>query len=62
MSDPNISNDLLAELSTEEQELLSGGRYYGGGGYGGGGYGGGYYPPYYPPYRPPYRPRPCPYY
>ncbi|MFS0516142.1 hypothetical protein ACEYW6_15720 [Nostoc sp. UIC 10607] len=51
MSDQNITPDLLVELSTEEQQLLSGGIY----GYGGyGGYGG-YKRPYYGrPYGRPY--------
>ncbi|MTJ07644.1 MULTISPECIES: hypothetical protein [unclassified Anabaena] len=31
MSDQNISSELLTELSAEDQELLSGGHYWGGG-------------------------------
>ncbi|MBD2560244.1 MULTISPECIES: hypothetical protein [Nostoc] len=41
MSDQNITPDLLVELSTEEQQLLSGGIYGYYGGYGRG-YGRGY--------------------
>jgi hypothetical protein len=39
MSQQIINPDSLVELSTDEQQLLSGGQ---GGGYGGGDYGGGY--------------------
>lgn len=40
----NNTNELLTEISTEEQQVLTGGRYYGGYGY----------YPYYPYYRPYY--------
>ena len=43
MSDQNMQSDLLQEISSEEQELLSGGRWgrrpWGGGGWSGGGWG-----------------------
>ncbi len=48
MSDQIIISDLLVELSTEEQQLLSGGYGYYGGGYGRPYYGRPYYGrPYY---------------
>ncbi|MBG1239809.1 hypothetical protein F8R90_00695 [Nostoc sp. NZL] len=47
MSDQNITPDLLVELSTEEQQLLSGGIYGYYGGHGGHGGHGGYRRPFY---------------
>ena len=51
MSDQNIKSDLLEDLSTEEQEVLTGGHrwhgggpWHGGGGHHGGGWHGGWRP------------------
>jgi len=75
MSNQNIKSDLVVELTTEEQELLSGGNRYNnynppGSGYNPPGYGYnppgfGYNPPGYgggfrPPSRPPVYPYPRP--